>query len=59
MAGSILPSSGLGVRALLAAGRLISVLPSPIGRALARLDDRGVRFFDSIRIPDYPALATR
>ncbi|MDO3638607.1 FAD-dependent monooxygenase [Mycolicibacterium arseniciresistens] len=59
MAGSILPSSGLGVRALLAAGRLISVLPSPVGRALAGLDDRGVRFFDSIRVPDYPALVTR
>jgi 2-polyprenyl-6-methoxyphenol hydroxylase-like FAD-dependent oxidoreductase len=55
VAKGILPSSGLGVRALLGAGRLISALPFPVTSALARLNDKGIRLYDSIAVPHYPA----
>jgi 2-polyprenyl-6-methoxyphenol hydroxylase-like FAD-dependent oxidoreductase len=55
MAKGILPSSGLGVRALLGAARLISVLPASVTAAVARLNHNGIRLYDSIQVPDYPA----
>jgi 2-polyprenyl-6-methoxyphenol hydroxylase-like FAD-dependent oxidoreductase len=55
MAKGILPSSELGVRALLGAARLISVLPASVTAAVARLNDNGIRLYDSIQVPDYPA----
>jgi 2-polyprenyl-6-methoxyphenol hydroxylase-like FAD-dependent oxidoreductase len=55
MAKGILPSSALGVRGLLAAGRLISLLPTPVTSAVARRNDKGIRLYDSIRVPDYPS----
>lgn len=54
MAKGILPSSPLGVRGLIGAGRLISLLPRPVTAALAGLNDKGIRLYDSIRVPDYP-----
>ncbi|MBO0680228.1 FAD-dependent monooxygenase [Mycolicibacterium sp. S2-37] len=57
MARGILPSSGLGVRALVGAGRLITLLPTPVTSALARLNDKGIRLYDSIAVPDYPVPA--
>ena len=54
MAKGILPSSQLGVRALIAAGQLISLLPTPITSAIAGLNDKGIRLYDSIGVPDYP-----
>lgn len=54
MAKAILPSSGLGVRALLGVGRLVSILPAPVSGTLARLNDKGIRLYDSIAVPDYP-----
>ena len=54
MAKNILPSSPLGVRALIAAGRLISVLPEPVTAVLAGLNSKGIRLYDSIEVPRYP-----
>ena len=54
MAKGILPSSQLGVRALIVAGQLISLLPTPLTSAIAGLNDKGIRLYDSIRVPDYP-----
>ena len=54
MAKGILPSSPLGVRALIGAGQLISLLPKPVTAAIAGLNDKGIRLYDSIDVPDYP-----
>ncbi|TFV57160.1 FAD-dependent oxidoreductase [Mycobacterium sp. PS03-16] len=54
VAKAILPSSGLGVRALLGVGRLVSILPTSVSGALARLNDKGIGLYDSIAVPDYP-----
>ncbi|CAN5192389.1 hypothetical protein BH11ACT7_BH11ACT7_31690 [soil metagenome] len=54
MANGILPSSQLGVRALVGAGQLISVLPKAVTSAIAGLNDKGIRLYDSIDVPDYP-----
>lgn len=53
MARSIVPSTGLGVRALIGAGRLISVLPEQLTVALARLNSKGIRLYDAIPVPEY------
>lgn len=54
MAKTIVPSSTLGVRALLGAGRLISLLPTQVTSRLTRLNDKGVRVYDTIDVPHYP-----
>lgn len=54
MAKGILPSSRWGVRALIGAGQLISLLPTPVTAALAGLNDKGIHLYDSIQIPEYP-----
>jgi hypothetical protein len=38
----------------LGTGQLVSLLPTPVTAALAGLNDRGIRLYDSIRIPEYP-----
>lgn len=53
MAKSILPSSPLGIRALIVAGQLISVLPTRVTAALAGLNSKGLRLYDSIEVPEY------
>lgn len=53
VAKGIVPSSQLGVRALIAAGQLISMLPTPVTAALTRLNRRGIRLYDSIKVPQY------
>ena len=53
VARSILPSSRLGVRALITAGQLISVLPTPLTAMLAGLNSKGLRLYDSIEVPQY------
>lgn len=55
MARTIVPSTALGVRALVGAGRLISLLPGPVTVAAARLNSRGIRLYDSIPVPTYRA----
>ncbi|MCG5431167.1 FAD-dependent monooxygenase [Mycobacterium sp. MYCO198283] len=54
MTSGILPTSRLGVRAFMGAGRLVSLLPSRVTSALARLNDKGIRLYDSITVPKYP-----
>ncbi|WP_254849041.1 hypothetical protein [Mycobacterium sp. GA-1841] len=51
-------SSGWGIRALVGAGRLISALPLGVTPALARLNDKGVRLYDTMPLPDWPVSAS-
>ena len=53
MAKNILPSSPLGIRALIGAGQLISVLPTRGTAVLAGLNSKGIRLYDSIEVPQY------
>jgi 2-polyprenyl-6-methoxyphenol hydroxylase-like FAD-dependent oxidoreductase len=55
MAKGILPSSQWGVRALIGAGQLISVLPIRLTAVLAGLNSQGIRLYDSIQVPEYSA----
>ena len=48
---TIVPRSRLGVNALVAAGRAISVLPLGVTQALARLNTKGVRLYDTMPLP--------
>lgn len=45
---TVVPASGLGIRALVGVGQLISVLPVGLTRSLARLNDKGVRLYDTM-----------
>ena len=56
MAKSIVPSSAAGVRALAFGAQLISMLPAGLTRALAKLNAKGVRLYDSMQYKDYSAL---
>lgn len=51
---TIVPASGWGVRALLTGARVVSVLPSRVTRTLARLNDKGVRLYDTMPLPPWP-----
>jgi hypothetical protein len=44
----------LGVRALVGIGRVVSVLPLVVTQAIARLNSRGVRLYDTMPVPDRP-----
>jgi 2-polyprenyl-6-methoxyphenol hydroxylase-like FAD-dependent oxidoreductase len=59
VATTIVPSSTTGVWALMALARLISVLPMPLTSAIANLNGKGVRLYDTMRAPDYPVPASR
>jgi 2-polyprenyl-6-methoxyphenol hydroxylase-like FAD-dependent oxidoreductase len=54
VAKGLIPSTGLGVRALMGAARVISVLPARVSQALAKLDKKGVRLYDTMSAPEYP-----
>jgi 2-polyprenyl-6-methoxyphenol hydroxylase-like FAD-dependent oxidoreductase len=49
----LVPSSPWRVWALTTAARAVSVLPAGPTRALARLNQKGVRLYDSMSVPDY------
>jgi 2-polyprenyl-6-methoxyphenol hydroxylase-like FAD-dependent oxidoreductase len=49
---SIVPGSDWGARALLGAGRAISLLPRGLTGRLARLNAKGVRLYDTMPLPD-------
>jgi 2-polyprenyl-6-methoxyphenol hydroxylase-like FAD-dependent oxidoreductase len=53
---SLIPSSPSGVWALTQVARLVSALPAGVSRALAKLNTKGVRLHDSMRVKDYPAM---
>lgn len=50
---TIVPGSRWGIDALAWAGRAISVLPLPVTQALARLNSKGVRLYDTMPLPEY------
>lgn len=50
---TIIPGSRTGVWALTRGAQLISRMPASVSRSLARLNARGVRMHDSMRLPDY------
>ena len=50
---TIIPGSRAGVWALTRGLQLLSLLPGSLSRALARLNTKGVRMYDSMRVPDY------
>ncbi|MDD4866926.1 MAG: FAD-dependent oxidoreductase, partial [Mycobacterium sp.] len=52
---SIIPGSPTGVWALTRGAQLVSRMPGPLSRALTRLNTKGVRLYDSMRVPDYSA----
>jgi 2-polyprenyl-6-methoxyphenol hydroxylase-like FAD-dependent oxidoreductase len=55
---TIVPGSRWGVRALIGGARLVSVLPMGVTQTLARLNSKGVRLYDSMPLPDYPAISS-
>ncbi|CPR11500.1 membrane-associated oxidoreductase [Mycobacterium bohemicum DSM 44277] len=50
---TIVPGSKAGVWALTRGAELISLMPAPLSRALARLNTKGLRLHDSLPVPDY------
>ncbi|WP_441958346.1 FAD-dependent monooxygenase [Mycolicibacterium houstonense] len=52
---TLVPMSGLGIRALVGAGRVISLLPLGVVQSLARLNTKGVRLYDTMPLPSWPA----
>jgi 2-polyprenyl-6-methoxyphenol hydroxylase-like FAD-dependent oxidoreductase len=49
----IIPGSRAGVWALTRGAQLVSSMPAPLSRALAKLNTKGVRMHDSMPVPDY------
>jgi 2-polyprenyl-6-methoxyphenol hydroxylase-like FAD-dependent oxidoreductase len=54
VAKTLIPTSQLGVRALVGGARLLTALPTPISRAVAKANNKGLRLHDSMRVKDYP-----
>lgn len=50
----LIPTTRLGVRTLILAAQLISALPTGLTRSLVKFNDKGIRLYDSMRVPDYP-----
>ncbi|OAN42522.1 FAD-dependent monooxygenase [Mycolicibacterium iranicum] len=50
---TIIPGSRWGVMGLVGLGRAITLLPLSVTQALARLNDRGVRLYDTMPLPEY------
>lgn len=49
---TIVPATRRGVDALVAIGRLITALPAGVTRTIARLNDKGVRLYETMPLPD-------
>jgi 2-polyprenyl-6-methoxyphenol hydroxylase-like FAD-dependent oxidoreductase len=54
VAKTLVPGSAIGVRALIGAAQAISLLPAGATRRVAKLNDKGVRLYDSMEPPVYP-----
>ncbi|MBP2450168.1 FAD-dependent monooxygenase [Mycolicibacterium lutetiense] len=52
---TVVPMSGWGIRALVGAGQVISLLPLGLVQSLARLNTKGVRLYDTMPLPTWPA----
>ena len=50
---TIVPGSRWGVNAIVGVGRLVSILPMGMTQAIARLNRKGIRLYDSMPLPDY------
>ena len=50
---SLVPGSRAAAWAMTQAVQLVSLLPASLTRAMAKLNTKGVRMHDSIRVPDY------
>jgi 2-polyprenyl-6-methoxyphenol hydroxylase-like FAD-dependent oxidoreductase len=50
---TLIPGSRAGVWALTRGVQLVSLMPGSLSRALAKLNTKGVRVYDSMRVPDY------
>ncbi|MDA2889444.1 FAD-dependent monooxygenase [Mycolicibacterium sp. BiH015] len=50
---TLIPGSRCGVRGLVGIGRAITLLPLGVTQALARLNDRGIRLYDTMPLPEY------
>lgn len=48
---TVVPSSRWGINALVGVARLVSVLPRGLTRSVARLNDRGVRLYETMPLP--------
>lgn len=54
VAKTVIPGSELAVRTLVGVARTISLLPGGLTRAVAKLNDKGIRLYDSMQAPEYP-----
>jgi 2-polyprenyl-6-methoxyphenol hydroxylase-like FAD-dependent oxidoreductase len=54
VAKTLIPTSKMGVWALVGGARLLSALPTPISRAIAKANNKGLRLHDSMRVKMYP-----
>ncbi|HVQ97509.1 MAG TPA: FAD-dependent monooxygenase [Mycobacterium sp.] len=53
---TVIPASTAMVWAVTRGAELISLLPAPLTRAVARLNTKGVRMHDSMRVKDYTSI---
>jgi 2-polyprenyl-6-methoxyphenol hydroxylase-like FAD-dependent oxidoreductase len=53
---AVVPGSKAAVWAITRGAQLISSLPAPLTRAIAKLNTKGVRMHDSMPVPHYPEL---
>jgi 2-polyprenyl-6-methoxyphenol hydroxylase-like FAD-dependent oxidoreductase len=56
---TLIPATRTGVWALVQGARLVSVLPASVSAALAKLNTKGVRMYDSMPVKDYPVALSR
>lgn len=55
VAGHLVPTAAWRAWALTTLARTVELLPSGPTRALAKLNNKGIRLYDSMGVPDYPA----
>ncbi|QRY51849.1 FAD-dependent monooxygenase [Mycolicibacterium septicum] len=55
---TVVPTSGWGIRALVGVGQVVSLLPLGLVQSLARLNTKGVRLYDTMPLPNWPASLT-
>jgi len=53
---SVIPGSTAAVWAVIRGAQLVSLLPAPLTRILAKLNTKGVRLYDSMRVKDYTSV---
>ncbi|OBJ09541.1 FAD-dependent oxidoreductase [Mycobacterium sp. 1165196.3] len=49
----VIPGSRIGLWALTRGAQLVSAMPGPLSRSLAKLNTKGVRMHDSMPVPEY------